>query len=190
MGEEKERADEDEEKEMEREPKKPPTKEELKQRAKTKMVMQRVSNQKLLGRLNAEILGYQGNVRKFLSTNALCIPDVPPEEKAETFLLLRDYVKDAQRSLRSRLAKGNRLPELLKYCEKDLPLISSFLAAKDLAIPVSIENRTLKLAVIYDINLAKDILKRDVFRILRSVADEDGADDGLRRRMENLFSRI
>ncbi|CAD7941602.1 unnamed protein product [Amoebophrya sp. A120] len=129
-------------------------------------VLQRVNNHKLLQRLNAEILGYQTNIKQFLASNRKLIPKVVPEEKHHIFELVTDYLVHARRKL-GKFAQSN-----LSYVEmlnrlKDLPLLSPLFLPLNLAISVNPETRVLRMAAIFDTPLLQQMLDQYLFDYLK-----------------------
>jgi len=154
-------------------------------------IVQRVNNHKLLQRLNAEILGYQSNIKQFLASNKKLIPTVVAEDKHHIFELITDYLVSA----RKRIAKFSTQ---LSYTEilnrmADIPLLTPMFLPNALAISVNPETRVLRMAAIFDTALLKrmldvylfDFLKREIF----SKAFEERIDK-VRKKVFNEIANI
>eukprot|EP00929_Paragymnodinium_shiwhaense_P022396 TRINITY_DN1431_c0_g3_i1.p1 TRINITY_DN1431_c0_g3~~TRINITY_DN1431_c0_g3_i1.p1 ORF type:complete len:1442 (-),score=454.68 TRINITY_DN1431_c0_g3_i1:144-4469(-) len=173
--------EEEEEEEEEKPPEKPPpTPEEAAAAAMKRLVSQRNNNHKVLQRLNAEILVHQRNVKHFLQSNRQLIPDVSGDAKSRVFSLLRDYAiearaelglddSDAEDSDEDAATAGERL---LKAAA-ELQLFVPFLYPTNLAIPVSVKARVMKMAALYDLPLTMDVLQEEVFDTLSSTLPEN-----------------
>merc|ERR1719171_1119971 len=153
-----------------------------------RLVSQRANNHKVLQRLNAEILGYQANVRSFLKNNRVLIPSVSGDKKAKVFNLLMDYATETKTGVQQ--LKKKQLPhaEFLKEVGK-LALLVPFAQPRGLAITVCVKSRVLKLAALYDFALTKKILAAEVFDVIRKSFPK-GTDPILLADAESLFLEI
>lgn len=123
------------------------------------LVKQRTANLKVLQRLNAEILTYQGNVRQFLQRNRAVIPEVSAEDKKKLFEFVGDCIGEAREAL---LNAAHPL-EMAKSCD----LISSLLSGANIAVTISVQARALRLAALYDMELTKNMIQEGIFAPLR-----------------------
>lgn len=151
-----------------------------------RLVVQRNNNHKVLQRLNAEILGHQRNVRQFLQTNRQLIPQVSADSKIKVFGLLQDYVSEARADLREALPVAPAEPDALLETVKKLPLLVPFLQPQDLAIPVSVKARVLKMSALYDLPNTLKILDDGLFRQVRSAVATQAAKASL----DEVFSKV
>lgn len=151
-----------------------------------RLVVQRNNNHKVLQRLNSEILGHQRNVRQFLQTNRQLIPQVSQDSKSKVFGLLRDYVCEARADLRQVLSNASKQPEPLLEAVKVLPLLVPFLQPQDLAIPVSVKARVLKMSALYDLPAALGVLDEELFTPVSFAMTSAKAKASL----DELFSKV
>lgn len=151
---------------------KAPTPEEAAAASAQRLSAQRNNNQKVLQRLNAEILMHQRNVRQVLQSNRQLIPDVTSQAKRKVFHLLADYAAEARIELMQillprREADWPRIAaEQLVIAAEQLQLLVPFLQPQNLAIPVSVKARVLKMASLYDLPSATQLLEEELFRSL------------------------
>jgi len=145
--------------------------------ARRRLVSQRHNNHKVLHRLNAEILSHQQNVRQFLQANRQLIPEISEESKQRVMRLLQDYCREARADLESALqlaAAGGPLgSEALLAALTDLQILVPVLQPTQLAISVSVKARVLKMAALYDLPRAVQVLEQEVFAPVRAALRQD-----------------
>lgn len=181
---------------------KSPTPEEVAATEAQRLSAQRSNNQKVLQRLNAEILAHQRNVRKFLQANRQLIPDVSGHAKHKVFHLLRDYAMEArvdllQLLLLDKTGLGARVDGFCASAES-LQLLVPFLQPQCLAIPVSVKARVLKMAGLYDLQSATRLLDQELFRPLSaalsevraSSESEEGAVQQAIQRLDGIWQKV
>merc|ERR1711879_200494 len=105
------------------------------------------------------------------------------------FSLLRDYASEARAELDQKILStvgGNVAVELLELLSQ-MPLVAPFLQPQNLAIPVSVKARVLKMAALYDLPLAIKLIDDELFDLVRVTAA--GATDGeqARSRADSLI---
>ncbi|CAE7528868.1 unnamed protein product [Symbiodinium sp. CCMP2592] len=130
-----------------------------------------------------------GKVREFLCQNRQLIPQVPAESKLKIFRLLRDYAVEAWADLSGdhQDACG---PQLLQKMA-ELPLLVPFLQPQSLAIPVSVKARVLKMAALYDLPLAMQLLDEELLsRARHSLAASTSSSARLDELTEKIRSEL
>eukprot|EP00439_Symbiodinium_sp_Y106_P052511 s3007_g7.t1 len=138
-----------------------------------------------------------GKVREFLCQNRQLIPQVPAESKLKIFRLLRDYAVEAWADLSGDHQDVACGPQLLQKMA-ELPLLVPFLQPQSLAIPVSVKARVLKMAALYDLPLAmqlldEELLSRARHSMLPSIGScklPPGSAAGLDRRSTSSSARL
>jgi len=157
-----------------------------------RLVAQRNNNHKVLQRLNAEILGHQNNVRTFLQSNRVLIPDITGEAKQKVFRLLADYIEegvseierlgremseriddaDTEGEAEEAAARKEAAEEILEAVQK-MSLLVPFVQPKHhIAISVSVKARVLKLAGLYDFKLTQKSVESELFGAVRAALQE------------------
>jgi len=167
----------------------PPSPEEAAASAVRRLVAQRNNNHKVLKRLNAEILGHQKNVRQFLQQNRQLIPVVSGESKRKIVGLLHDYAQEARSELQSVLfcaESGLGGPQEILAALGELPMLVPFLQPQNLAIPVSVKARVLKMAALYDLPLTTKVIDEEVFGPVRAAL---GGEDW-RKRVDEISNKV
>eukprot|EP00929_Paragymnodinium_shiwhaense_P022395 TRINITY_DN1431_c0_g2_i4.p1 TRINITY_DN1431_c0_g2~~TRINITY_DN1431_c0_g2_i4.p1 ORF type:complete len:1618 (-),score=449.06 TRINITY_DN1431_c0_g2_i4:289-5142(-) len=175
-----------------------PTAEEVAAAAHKRLVAQRNNNHKVLQRLNAEILGHQQNVRTFLQSNRQLIPTISGEEKRKVFSLLRGYAQEALGELGVPPATAGGAPcdadRMAGFVEeaKRLQLLVPFMQKEEhqLAIPISVKARILKMAALYDLPLTMQVLQDELFCPLVAIASALAEDCSAKAGIEELVKRI
>jgi len=168
-----------------------PSPEEAAASAVRRLVAQRNNNHKVLKRLNAEILGHQQNVRQFLQQNRQLIPIVSGESKRKLVGLLHDYATEARAELEGALAcaqSGLAGTTEIIASMGELPMLVPFLQPQNLAIPVSVKARVLKMAALYDLPLAMKVVEEEIFAPVRRALPE--GDDKWRKTVDEMSAKI
>jgi len=153
-----------------------------------RLVAQRNNNHKVLKRLNAEILGHQQNVRQFLQQNRQLIPVVSGESKRKIVGLLLDYAQEARVELQAMLLcaeSGLGGPREIVATVNELPMLVPFLQPQNVAIPVSVKARVLKMAALYDMPLAMKVVDEEIFEPVRVTLPQEW-----RRRVDELSTKV
>jgi len=168
----------------------PPTPEEAAAAATKRLVAQRNNNHKVLQRLNAEILGHQQNVRQFLSVNRQLIPRISGDAKRKVFGLLQDYSSEAgvelERFSCPEQGEDAASVEEIVSAITEQSMLTPFAQEQAVAIPVSVKARVLKMAALYDLGLAMQVLEQEIFVPIRNAMLEDEA----RKKLDELIARI
>eukprot|EP00397_Hematodinium_sp_SG-2012_P000409 GEMP01000409.1.p1 GENE.GEMP01000409.1~~GEMP01000409.1.p1 ORF type:complete len:1601 (+),score=465.87 GEMP01000409.1:27-4829(+) len=141
---------------------------EAEEKEESRFLAQRVNNHKLLQRLNAEILGYQMNVKSFLDQNSLLIPEVSMEQKADVFGVLADYIAEAQARMNNAYRSGQSCDEIFCTLLKTPPL-ASYMLGTPLAITVNVESRVLKTAQMLDCKFLWQSISTGIFDLLEQL---------------------
>jgi len=138
------------------------TESEKPEREEDRALAQRVNNHKLLQRLNAEILGYQTNMKTFLTSNSLLIPEVSKAKKTDVFAVLADYIADAQAQMRKASSHGHSFDEIFATLLREPPL-ATYMLTSPLAIPINVDSRVLKTAQLLDCKLLWKSISLGIF---------------------------
>jgi len=145
-----------------------------------RQIMQRKYNHKTFNQLNEDLLLHQKDVREFLQENRQLIPQISSDTKRKTFGILRDYVKEARAEIEAQLREISfSCPgdlDLLVSVIQEMPLLTPFLQPADVAIPLSVKARVLKMAALCDMAEAMKLINSSVFDpVLRTVPQESEA---------------
>jgi len=132
-----------------------------------RLLKQRRTSLKLLRRLNGEILGYQHDVQRLQLVNQAILPEVHIEQKALVFNLLKEFLDDARKELEEVKATSSFSLTVLVTSLQKQPMFAALLQDPPIAIPVSIEARTLRMANLYDMKLATKLLEDELLILVR-----------------------
>merc|ERR1719195_1829885 len=116
---------------------------------------------------------------------------VSGEAKQRVVGLLRDYALEARAeldgALRHMLEPGLVGAKALLAALSELPMLVPFLQPQNLAIPVSVKARVLKMAALYDLPLTMRIMEEEVFAPVRAALPEEGE---VRSRADEIAAKI
>mmetsp|Transcript_29742 Transcript_29742/g.68474 ORF Transcript_29742/g.68474 Transcript_29742/m.68474 type:complete len:1135 (-) Transcript_29742:119-3523(-) len=132
-----------------------------------RLLAQRKTSMKLLRRLNGEILGYQHDVQRLQIVNEAIIPQISVEQKVQVFALLQAFLADVRTDLlqAKKDSTAGFLLHVILECLQKQQVFVGLVQDPPIAIPVSIQARTLRMAALHDIKLAIKLLEDDVFLI-------------------------
>jgi hypothetical protein len=161
-----EKKEEGEEKEKEEKPS--PAEKEGPKSKRNKELWQRVNNWKLAVRLNSEILSQQTKMKDMLRSNKYLIPEVSTQQKADAFVLVREYVAAARTFIDERAERfspemtDTEVAAFLSEFEAENPIALAVVSAPQLAISTNVGCRVVKLAALLDNAQLLKLLEEDV----------------------------